>query len=99
MTIFNVDILILDIIGEVIMQIVAIHELKARLSEYLKRMFEENEPVFITKHGKVVAKITLSNRKEAWEVKRKRLAGSLLFYKDPTESVGMEDWEVLDDNP
>lgn len=76
---------------------VPVRELKSKLSDYLHKVVD-GEDVFITKKGKIIAKIVASDQNEAWEDKRKRLAGSLLFYKDPTEPVGEDDWEALRDN-
>lgn len=78
-------------IGEKKMQL-AVNEFKAKLSEYLKHL---SEPLYITRHGKVVAKVLPSNDEEAWKDIAKDLKGSLLKYDDPTEPVGEEDWETL----
>jgi len=77
------------------MTIVTVKNFKAKLSEFLKKLQETSEPILLTKHGKVIAKITPCDDESAWEEIRKEMSGSVLKYDDPTEPVGSEDWESL----
>ncbi len=74
---------------------VAVKDFKAKLSEFINTLNKTGEPIFLTKHGKVIAKITPCDEKTAWEEIRKEMAGSVLKYDNPTEPVGLEDWESL----
>ncbi len=71
---------------------IALNEFKSKISEYLKNF---TDPIFITKHGKVVAKVLPSNDQEAWDEIKTDMEGSVLKYDDPTAPVGEEDWEML----
>nr|NIR49361.1 hypothetical protein [candidate division KSB1 bacterium]NIR71292.1 hypothetical protein [candidate division KSB1 bacterium]NIS24822.1 hypothetical protein [candidate division KSB1 bacterium]NIU25457.1 hypothetical protein [candidate division KSB1 bacterium]NIV94951.1 hypothetical protein [candidate division KSB1 bacterium] len=53
--------------------------------------------IFITKRGKVVAKVLPYDEDAEKKAIKQRLAGSVKFYKKPTEPVGLEDWEVLNE--
>ncbi len=77
------------------MNAVAIKDFKSKLSEYIKQLSDTSEPLFITKHGKIVAKVIPCDDASAWEEIRKEMAGSVKKYDDPTEPVGLEDWEML----
>ncbi len=71
---------------------IALNEFKAKISEYLKDI---KEPIFITKHGKVVAKVLPSSNEEVWEDVQERMKGSVTEYNDPENPVGEEDWTLL----
>jgi len=71
---------------------VALNEFKAKLSEYLKNM---KEPIFITRHGKVVAKVLPSDDSEVWEDVKEKMKGSVVQYSGPEKPVGEEDWTLL----
>lgn len=77
------------------MQVVAVNTLKAKLSQYLNALQETDEPIYITKRGKIVAKLENYNKEKAWEAAKKRLKGSVLYYEGETDPVGEEDWEAL----
>lgn len=76
---------------------VAVKEFKDHLSKYLNEV-AKGKPVFITKRGKVVAKVLPYDEEAEKEAIEKRLAGSVRFYKKPTQPVGLEDWEVLNES-
>jgi prevent-host-death family protein len=79
------------------MQTVAVNKFKTRLSEFLNKMSKSRVPIYITKHGKIVAKVIPYSEQSDWEAAKKRLAGSILKYEGETEPVGEEDWEALND--
>lgn len=80
---------------EVKMTTVTVKDFKTKLSAFIKKINETGESILLTKHGKVVAKITPCDDRTAWEEIRKKMAGSVLKYDDPTEPVGLEEWESL----
>ncbi len=80
------------------MQVVAVNTLKAKLSQYLNALQENDEPIYITKRGKIIACLQRSDPKSIKASIENELAGTLLYYKDPTEPVGEEDWEALSDH-
>jgi prevent-host-death family protein len=61
--------------------------------EYLQGVQDTGEELIITDHGKPVLKLApyAPSPAEALEA----LRGSVLRYDDPTEPVGVEDWESL----
>ena len=69
---------------------VTVKEFKDNLSKYLNEVVN-GKPIFITKRGRVVAKITPYDEDAEKEAVKKRLAGSVEFYKRPTEPVTMGD--------
>jgi prevent-host-death family protein len=76
-----------------VMQTVSKAKLKAELLEYLRQLERTKTPIVVTHLGKPVAKI-VPYAEDPDEV-LKSLRGSVVFYKDPTEPVGEDDWEVL----
>lgn len=76
---------------------VAVKEFKDNLSKYLNGVIN-GKPVFITKRGKVVAKVLPYDEKAEKKAIEKKLAGSVKFYKKPTKPVGLEDWELLNES-
>lgn len=76
---------------------VAVKEFKDNLSKYLNEVVKGN-PILITKRGRVVAKVTPYDENAERKAVKKRLAGSVKFYKRPTEPVAMEDWEALNES-
>jgi prevent-host-death family protein len=74
---------------------IALNLFKAKLSEYINQMLTTGKPIFITRHGKTIAKVLPSNEQEAWNTIKKEMMGSVLKYDDPTEPVGLEDWEEI----
>jgi antitoxin (DNA-binding transcriptional repressor) of toxin-antitoxin stability system len=66
---------------------------KARALEYFRDIEHTGEEVIITDKGKPVLKISLLVE-EPDEI-LKSLRNSVLSYEDPTEPVGLDDWETL----
>ena len=64
-----------------------------RPEEFLREVESTGEPLVITDQGKPVLRLVLyvPSPAEALE----SLRGSVLRYDDPTEPVGLEDWEAL----
>ena len=77
----------------VMQQTVSKSQLKSQLLELLREVEQTKQPLIITHGGKPVAKVI--PYKEDPEEILKSLRGSVIFYKDPTEPVGLEDWEAL----
>jgi prevent-host-death family protein len=66
---------------------------KARALHYFREVEKTRRPIIITDRGKPVLKLTpYSNNPE--EV-LKELRHTVLKYENPTEPVGLDDWEVL----
>lgn len=76
---------------------VALREFKDNLSKYLNEV-QKGKSIFITKRGKIVAKVLPYHEEAEKRHIKKRLAGSVKFYKQPTEPVGTEDWEILNES-
>lgn len=72
-------------------QIVSKSELKAKILEYLRNVEKEKQELIVTHAGKPVAKIIPYKEKAILE----SLRNTVLYYNDPTEPVGQNDWEVL----
>jgi prevent-host-death family protein len=66
---------------------------KARALEYFRQVERTGKELIITDHGKPVLRIApfAEDPGEALA----SLRGSVLRYDDPTEPVGLEDWESL----
>ena len=66
---------------------------KARALEYFRQVERTRKDLVITDRGKPVLKISAYSQDpgEALEA----LRGSVLQYDDPTEPVGLEDWDAL----
>jgi prevent-host-death family protein len=66
-------------------------ELKPRLLEYLRGIENTGEPLIITDRGRPVLKVVpfSSDREDV----RASLRNTVLRYDEPTEPVGVEDWE------
>lgn len=76
------------------MQTVSKTQLKSQLLVFLRAVEKNKEPLIITHQGKPVVKIS-PYKKDDPEKELKKLRGSVLYYKDPLEPVGLEDWELL----
>ena len=74
-------------------QIVSKSQFKPQVLEYLRLVEKTKKPLIIPHAGKPVVQIIpfMENLKE----KLKALQGSIIFYKNPTEPVGLKDWETL----
>ena len=68
---------------------------KPKALEYLRKVEKEKRPLTITHGGKPVVKIIPYKEENQDEKLLKQIRGSLLYYKDPTKPVGLEDWEAL----
>lgn len=68
-------------------------QFKAQVLEYLRKVETKKEPLIITHGGKPVVKVVPYT--EDPEKILESLRNSVIFYKDPTEPVGVEDWEAL----
>lgn len=66
---------------------------KARALEYFRKVQQTGRPIVITERGKPVLRL-VPIKAEADEALRV-LRGSVIAYRDPTEPVGIEDWEAL----
>lgn len=77
------------------MQLVSKAQFKAQALEYLRAVENNKQPIIITHAGKPVVKVIPYTEKSEQEVILQSLRGTVLKYEDPTESVGLEDWEVL----
>ena len=62
---------------------VTVTEFKAKCLNLIDRVHKYGQPVIITKHGKVIAKLVAEHPTKPIAEVRKKLAGSLKSYKDP----------------
>ena len=62
---------------------VTVTEFKAKCLNLIDQVHKYGQPVIITKHGKVIAKLVAEHSTKPIEEVRKKLAGSLRSYKDP----------------
>jgi prevent-host-death family protein len=67
--------------------------LKAKALQYFREVEKTGRELVVTDRGKPVLKI-VAYRGESQEARR-GLKGTVLRYDDPTEPVGIEDWETL----
>lgn len=77
------------------MQVVSKAQFKAQALEYLRAVENNKQPIIITHAGKPVVKVIPYTEKSEQEVILQSLRGTVLKYEDPTEAVGLEDWEAL----
>ena len=68
-------------------------QFKAQALQYLRAVEKNKKPLILTHNGKPVIKIV--PYKENPQAILKSLRDTLLFYKNPTEPIGVEDWEAL----
>jgi prevent-host-death family protein len=66
---------------------------KARALHYFREVQKTRRPIIITDRGKPVLK--LAPYSENSEDALKALRHTVLKYEDPTEPVGLDDWDVL----
>lgn len=76
-------------------QTVSKSQFKAQALELLRMVEKHKQPLIITHAGKPVAKVIPYKEESDQEAILKSLRGTLVYYKDPTEPVGLEDWEML----
>ncbi|WP_244816654.1 type II toxin-antitoxin system Phd/YefM family antitoxin [Caballeronia sp. Lep1P3] len=67
-------------------------EFKAKALEYFRLVESTGEHMIVTDHGKPVLEV---RRYDSTATPLEELRGSVLFYEDPLEPVGLEDWEAL----
>lgn len=77
----------------IVMQTVSKAQFKSQLLEYLRKVEKGKKPLVVTHAGKPVIKVTpyVENPQEIL----KSLRGKITKYENPTEPVGIEDWEAL----
>lgn len=75
--------------------IVSKAQFKAQALQFLRTVEEKNQPLIITHAGKPVVKVVPFKEESKQEEILKSLRGTLKYYKDPDQPVGLEDWEVL----
>ena len=75
------------------MEVVSKSAMKARALEYFRLVERTGQGVIITDHGRPVLKLLpySVDPSEALAV----LRDSVIRYDDPTEPIGLEDWEAL----
>jgi prevent-host-death family protein len=66
---------------------------KARALEYFREVERTGHEMVITDRGRPVLKLVPYAQDPAEDLRS--LRGTVVRYEDPTESVGMEDWETL----
>ena len=75
--------------------IVSKSKFKAQALEFFRQIEEKKQPLIITHNGKPVVEIIPYKKQSDQEDILKSLRGTLKYYKDPDQPVGLEDWEVL----
>lgn len=68
-------------------------QFKPQVLEYLRLVEKNKKPLIITHAGKPVIQVIPYS--EDPKKKLEALRGSVIYYKNPTEPVGLDDWEVL----
>ena len=74
-------------------QMISKSKFKPRALHYFREIEKTGKELIICDHGKPVLKIV--PYVEDPEAALKALRNTVVKYKDPTEPVGMEDWEAL----
>jgi prevent-host-death family protein len=64
---------------------VTVTEFKAKCLNLIDQVHKYGQPITITKHGKVVAKLVAEHSPDPINEVRQKLAGSLKSYQDPFE--------------
>jgi len=74
-------------------RVVSKSQFKPRALQYFREVQEKGVELIITDHGKPVIKIIpfVEKPEEALD----RLRNTVIKYEDPTEPVGLEEWEAL----
>ena len=73
--------------------IVSKSKFKARALHFFREVEKTHRPIIITDRGKPVLK--LAPYSENPDDKLKDLRHTVIKYKNPTEPVGLDDWEAL----
>jgi prevent-host-death family protein len=68
--------------------IISVTDFKAKCLNLIDQVHKDGEPVIITKHGKVVAKLVAENPIRPIEEVRLKLAGSVKSYQNPFLGLG-----------
>ncbi|HYB98181.1 MAG TPA: type II toxin-antitoxin system Phd/YefM family antitoxin [Candidatus Limnocylindrales bacterium] len=68
-------------------------ELKAKALQYFRQVEKTGQELIVTDRGKPVLKI-VPYRDEP-KVATQSLKGSVIAYSDPTDPIGVDDWESL----
>ena len=66
---------------------------KPKALEYFRQVQESGQPLIITDRGKPVLKL-MPYSEDPQEI-MKTLRNTVVRYEEPTESVGVDDWEAL----
>lgn len=66
---------------------------KPRALEYFRKVEKTGQPIIITDRGKPVVKIVPYSEEPTEALKV--LRNSVVAYVNPTDPVGLEDWEIL----
>ena len=74
-------------------QVISKSQFKPRALQYFREVQESGVELIITDHGKPVLKIIPYFEDQDHVLKR--LRNTVIKYEDPTEPVGLEEWEVL----
>ncbi|RLE33671.1 MAG: type II toxin-antitoxin system Phd/YefM family antitoxin [Acidobacteria bacterium] len=75
------------------MEVVSKSTMKARALEYFRLVERTGQGVIITDHGRPVLKLLPYSIDPSEALAT--LRNSVIRYDDPTEPVGLEDWEAL----
>lgn len=75
------------------MEVVSKSAMKARALEYFRLVERTGQEVIITDHGRPVLRLLPYSVDPSEALAA--LRNSVIRYDDPTEPVGMEDWEAL----
>lgn len=78
----------------IVMQTVSKSQFKAQALQFLRAVEKDKKPLILTHSGKKVIKI-LPYEEESPEEILKSLRGTLVYYKNPTKPIGVDDWEAL----
>ncbi len=79
--------------GNIVKNMISKSQFKPRALHYFREIEKTGKELVISDHGKPVLKIVpyVEDPEEALKV----LRDTVLKYEDPTEPVGLEDWEAL----
>jgi len=66
---------------------------KAKALEYFREVERTGQDIVITDKGKSVLRVTVFV--DDAEQGRRSVRGSVIQFEDPTDPVGLEDWEAL----
>ena len=79
--------------GNIVKNMISKSQFKPRALHYFREIEKTGKELVISDHGKPVLKIVpyVEDPEESLKV----LRDTVLKYEDPTEPVGLEDWEAL----